>query len=84
MRLLFFKTCFFLQLTVAIKIEKIQISVTDNGKSSMNEKGGSSLKKSRCTSGGTRTRNPRFRRPMPYPLGHGGKASKLRVYCEFS
>ncbi len=24
------------------------------------------------TSGGTRTRNPRLRRPMPYPLGHGG------------
>lgn len=22
--------------------------------------------------GGTRTRNPRFRRPMPYPLGHRG------------
>ena len=25
-----------------------------------------------CTLGGTRTRNPRFRRPMPYPLGHEG------------
>ena len=24
------------------------------------------------TSGGTRTRNPRLRRPVPYPLGHGG------------
>ena len=24
------------------------------------------------TSDGTRTRNPRLRRPMPYPLGHGG------------
>ena len=29
------------------------------------------------TSDGTRTRNPRLRRPMPYPLGHGGYA-----YCE--
>ena len=25
------------------------------------------------TSGGIRTRNPRFRRPMPYPLGHEGR-----------
>ncbi|GFV39210.1 hypothetical protein TNCV_2089501 [Trichonephila clavipes] len=24
------------------------------------------------TLGGTQTRNPRFRRPMPYPLGHEG------------
>ena len=24
------------------------------------------------TLGGTRTPNPRFRRPMPYPLGHEG------------
>ena len=24
------------------------------------------------TSDGTRTRNPRLRRPMPYPLGYGG------------
>ena len=24
------------------------------------------------TSGGTRTRNPRLRRPVPYPLGHRG------------
>ena len=24
------------------------------------------------TSDGTRTRNPRLRRPVPYPLGHGG------------
>ena len=24
------------------------------------------------TPGGTRTLNPRFRRPMPYPLGHRG------------
>ena len=28
--------------------------------------------KTSSTSGGTRTHNPRFRRPMPYPLGHGG------------
>ena len=28
------------------------------------------------TSGGTRTPNPRFRRPMPYPLGHGGDVTK--------
>ena len=26
------------------------------------------------TPGGTRTLNPRFRRPMPYPLGHRGGA----------
>ena len=45
MRLLFLRPVFFHQLTVAIKIEKIQISVTDNGKSSMNEKGGSYPKK---------------------------------------
>jgi hypothetical protein len=25
-----------------------------------------------CTSGETRTRNPRLRRPVPYPLGHRG------------
>ena len=25
------------------------------------------------TSDGTRTRNPRLRRPMPYPLGYGGR-----------
>ena len=24
------------------------------------------------TSGGTRTHNPRLRRPVPYPLGHRG------------
>lgn len=29
-------------------------------------------KKVKTTSDGTRTRNPRLRRPMPYPLGHGG------------
>ena len=29
------------------------------------------LKKTR-TSDGIRTRNPRLRRPVPYPLGHGG------------
>ncbi len=28
--------------------------------------------KSECTLGGIRTPNPRFRRPMPYPLGHEG------------
>ena len=28
--------------------------------------------KNKITSGGTQTRNPRLRRPMPYPLGHGG------------
>ena len=34
-------------------------------------------KKIHITSGGTRTPNPRFRRPMPYPLGHEG-------YCLFT
>ena len=29
--------------------------------------------KSSCTLGGIRTHNPRFRRPMPYPLGHEGR-----------
>ena len=29
------------------------------------------------TSGGTRTRNPRLRRPVPYPLGHGGNRTFL-------
>ena len=28
------------------------------------------------TFGGTRTRNPRLRRPMPYPLGHEGFKAK--------
>ena len=28
--------------------------------------------KKKNTSDGTRTRNPRLRRPMPYPLGYGG------------
>ncbi|GBM99815.1 hypothetical protein AVEN_121183-1, partial [Araneus ventricosus] len=31
-----------------------------------------SLKGALNTLGGIRTRNPRFRRPMPYPLGHEG------------
>ncbi|GFV39209.1 hypothetical protein TNCV_2089491 [Trichonephila clavipes] len=31
------------------------------------------------TLGGTRTRNPRFRRPMPYPLGHEGGGLRWRV-----
>ena len=31
-----------------------------------------SLLTSSFTSGGTRTRNPRLRRPVPYPLGHRG------------
>ena len=30
------------------------------------------LKTKNYTFGGTRTRNPRLRRPMPYPLGHEG------------
>ena len=30
------------------------------------------------TPGGTRTRNPRLRRPMPYPLGHEGTTSLRR------
>ena len=38
------------------------------------------------TSGGTRTRNPRLRRPVPYPLGHGGNCllvrSKVVVFLE--
>ena len=29
------------------------------------------------TLGGTRTPNPRFRRPMPYPLGHEGRYFSL-------
>ena len=29
-------------------------------------------KKKHVTPGGTRTHNPWLRRPMPYPLGHGG------------
>ena len=32
----------------------------------------SGLSRTKRTPGGTRTRNPRLRRPMPYPLGHGG------------
>lgn len=31
------------------------------------------------TPGGTRTRNPRFRRPMPYPLGHRGSAEGIII-----
>lgn len=30
------------------------------------------------TSDGTRTRNPRLRRPMPYPLGYGGLWTTVR------
>lgn len=30
------------------------------------------------TSDGTRTRNPRLRRPMPYPLGYGGFWIRVR------
>ena len=30
------------------------------------------------TPGGTRTLNPRFRRPMPYPLGHRGDKNTRR------
>ena len=32
------------------------------------------------TSDGTRTRNPRLRRPMPYPLGHGGNVYYKNFY----
>ena len=32
------------------------------------------------TSDGTRTRNPRLRRPMPYPLGHGGDINLENFY----
>ena len=32
------------------------------------------------THGGTRTRNPRLRRPMPYPLGHAGTFIKRILY----
>ena len=32
------------------------------------------------TSGGTRTRSPRLRRPMHYPLGHGGLLIRLKVH----
>ena len=35
-----------------------------------------------CTSDGTRTHNPRLRRPMPYPLGHSGLTN--RVYVNLS
>ena len=31
------------------------------------------------TSGGTRTHNPRLRRPVPYPLGHRGLPELHRV-----
>ena len=32
-----------------------------------------------ATSGGTRTHNPRLRRPVPYPLGHRGLPELHRV-----
>ena len=32
------------------------------------------------TSDGTRTRNPRLRRPMPYPLGYGGSLKLVRLF----
>ena len=35
------------------------------------------------TSGGTRTPNPRFRRPMPYPLGHGGNVTRIAEIQRF-
>ena len=46
----------------------------------------------KSTSDGTRTRNPRlahfvadpaFRRPMPYPLGHGGSVFKDKIYIYY-
>ncbi|GIY96110.1 hypothetical protein CEXT_480121 [Caerostris extrusa] len=39
-------------------------------------------KKLLLTLGGTRTRNPRFRRPMPYPLGHEGDSAD-RDTCSY-
>lgn len=38
-------------------------------------KGMLTRKKKRFTHGETRTRNLRFRRPTPYPLGHAGEIS---------
>ena len=41
-------------------------------------------KKRYCvTLGGTRTPNPRFRRPMPYPLGHEGGGVKKKGKLNF-
>ena len=40
-----------------------------------------------ATLGGTRTPNPRFRRPMPYPLGHEGCYDcclKTGYYCSMN
>ena len=34
------------------------------------------MQKKLCTLGGIRTPNPRFRRPMPYPLGHEGEGTE--------
>lgn len=43
---------------------------------------GERKKKRKTTSDGTRTRNPRLRRPVPYPLGHGGigREEDYKVY----
>lgn len=38
------------------------------------------MKKKKITRGGTRTRNLRFRRPTPYPLGHTGFLFTLLKY----
>ena len=39
-------------------------------------------KEAKCclTLGGTRTPNPRFRRPMPYPLGHEGRCFTIQNF----
>ena len=36
------------------------------------------------TSDGARTRNPRLRRPVPYPLGHGGNRIFLVLHLNYS
>ncbi len=39
-----------------------------------------SCRREKCTLGGIRTPNPRFRRPMPYPLGHEGEAWLTSIF----
>ena len=66
--------CIYCQLKYVEKCVKEEKSNKCRGKKK-NEK--------KNTSDGTRTRNPRLRRPMPYPLGYGGLLKVQAVYSGF-
>lgn len=53
------------------------------GKNKQEEVKKDAEKKKKNTSDGTRTRNPRLRRPMPYPLGYGGSREGRVEYYSY-